>query len=352
MSEPTLPDDRSYRLEVSEVVEETPEARSLVFAVPAQARDAFSYRPGQFLTLRIPSDRTGSVARCYSLSSSPHCDEALRVTVKRVSDGYGSNWVCDNVTPGTTVDVLPPAGAFTPRGLDNDLLLLAGGSGITPVMSILKSALAQGTGQIVLVYANRDEKSVIFSAELRALAEQHPERMTVIHWLESVQGLPSTPALRRLVAPFAESETFICGPGAFMDAAGQAMRELGAPRRRVHVERFLSLEQNPFELGEQAAADDDATGGDMATVDVSLDGEQHRFSWPRQKVLLDLLLEQGLDAPFSCRQGLCSACACRLDSGDVKMLRNAILEQEDLDEGIILACQSLPITDEIHISYE
>ncbi len=349
MSNPELPE--AYRLEVAEVIDETLDARSVVFTVPPDARETFAYRPGQFLTLRIPSDRTGSVARCYSLSSSPHCDTGLKVTVKRVASGYGSNWMCDNVTPGSTVDVLPPAGVFTPASLDENLLLLAGGSGITPVMSILRSALSEGSGQIALVYANRDEDSVIFAAELRSLAERYPDRLTVLHWLESVQGLPSTSSLRRLTGPFTRSDVFVCGPAAFMDAATQAMRDLGVPRRRVHVERFLSLEQNPFEYnGTEASGDDSGSGS--ATVEVRLDGRHHRVRWPRHKPLLDLLLEQGLDAPYSCRQGACSACACRLDKGDVKMLRNAILEQEDLDEGIVLACQSLPLTDEIHVSYE
>ncbi len=144
-----------------------------MFAVPDELRDKFAYRPGQFLTLRIPSDRTGSVARCYSLASSPFTDDAPKVTVKRTSDGYGSNWLCDNIAAGQTLEVLPPAGVFTPKSLDHDFLLFGAGSGITPVISILKSALTQGGGTVVLVYANRDEKSVIFAEELRALAEKY-----------------------------------------------------------------------------------------------------------------------------------------------------------------------------------
>ena len=128
---------RSVMLTVSAVVEETADTRSIVFAVPDDLRDKFAYRPGQFLTLRIPSERTGSVARCYSLASSPFSDDAPKVTVKRTSDGYGSNWLCDNVAAGQTIEVLPPAGVFTPKSLDHDFLLFGGGSGITPVISIL-----------------------------------------------------------------------------------------------------------------------------------------------------------------------------------------------------------------------
>ncbi|MGW5646682.1 2Fe-2S iron-sulfur cluster-binding protein [Saccharopolyspora sp. NPDC003752] len=331
------------RLRVAAVIDETRDSRSLVFEPPPE----WSYRPGQFLTLRIPSDRTGSVARSYSLSSSPHVDEAWQVTVKRA--GYGSNWLCDNVVAGTTVDVLPPGGAFTPGSLDEDFLLLAAGSGITPVISIAKSVLAAGTGRVAIVYANQDEDSVIFAAELRDLNARHPDRLVVVHWLESVQGRPTVPALRELIRPFADRECFVCGPGGFMDAAAEALKDLEVPRARTHVERFVSLKRNPFEKKRPKAPE---PAEDAATIAVELDGEHHRFAWPRQKRLLDLLLEKGLDAPFSCREGACSACACRIRSGEVKMLQNSVLDQEDLDDGIILACQSLPITDEVHITYE
>ncbi|MGP4019640.1 2Fe-2S iron-sulfur cluster-binding protein [Saccharopolyspora sp. 5N708] len=334
MSEPA-------RLRVTAVVEETRDSRSLVFEAPP----TWSYRPGQFLTLRIPSDHTGSVARSYSLSSSPHTDETWQVTVKRA--GYGSNWLCENITAGTAVDVLPPAGAFTPRSLDDDLVLLAAGSGITPVMSITKSVLAAGCGQVVLIYANQDQDSVIFATELRDLIARYPDRLVVVHWLESVQGLPRVSALRELVRPFADRECFVCGPGGFMDATAQALRELDVPRERIHIERFVSLTRNPFEKAEPVVAAEGA-----AAVEVELDGQRHRFSWPRQQRLLDVLLDNGLDAPFSCREGACSACACRIDRGEVKMVRNSVLDQEDLDDDIILACQSLPITDEVHITYE
>jgi len=141
---------------VAEVVAETDQACSLVLDIPAGLADVFAYRPGQFLTVRVPLPAGGSVARCYSMSSSPHAGQPPAVTVKRMPSGYASNWIADNVTAGSVLDLLPPAGTFTPRTLDSDFLLFAGGSGITPVMSILKSALVAGRGRIVLVYANAD----------------------------------------------------------------------------------------------------------------------------------------------------------------------------------------------------
>jgi len=333
---------------VAEVITETADARSIVFEIPAEHLSVFAYTPGQFLTVRVPSERTGSVARCYSLSSAPH-ENRVQVTVKRTADGYGSNWLCDNLRAGQEVQVLPPAGVFSPASLDEDFLLLAGGSGITPVMSILKSALAHGTGKVVLLYANRDERSVIFAKELADLAAKHADRLVVVHWLESLQGLPTEAQLRALVAPYTAHEAFICGPGPFMDAARTVLKDLGLPRKRIHLERFLSLGGNPFEVAEPVAVEEAET---PAKVEVTLDGETRNLDWPRRTKLLDLLLEKGFDAPYSCREGQCSACACRITSGEVKMLNNEVLDGDDIAEGIVLACQSLPLTDDVTVTYE
>ncbi|EMD24818.1 ferredoxin--NADP reductase [Amycolatopsis azurea] len=333
---------------VAEVITETADARSIVFEIPAEHLSVFAYTPGQFLTVRVPSERTGSVARCYSLSSAPH-ENRVQVTVKRTADGYGSNWLCDNLRAGQEVQVLPPAGVFSPASLDEDFLLLAGGSGITPVMSILKSALAHGTGKVVLLYANRDERSVIFAKELTDLAAKHADRLVVVHWLESLQGLPTEAQLRALVAPYTAHEAFICGPGPFMDAARTVLKDLGLPRKRIHLERFLSLGGNPFEVAEPVAVEEAET---PVKVEVTLDGETRNLDWPRRTKLLDLLLEKGFDAPYSCREGQCSACACRITSGEVKMLNNEVLDGDDIAEGIVLACQSLPLTDDVTVTYE
>ncbi|MGB8650327.1 MAG: ferredoxin--NADP reductase [Mycobacteriales bacterium] len=332
------------RLRVLDVVQETGDAHSIVFEKP----EGVSYRPGQFLTLRLPC-ADGVVARCYSLSSAPGVDDHLKVTVKRVTDGRGSNWVCDTVRPGDEVDVLAPSGTFTPHSLDSDLLLLAGGSGITPVMSIIKSSLARGTGRMLLVYANRDERSVIFHAELRALVAEHPDRLVVLHWLETVQGLPSKRPLQEIVRPWGHAEAFICGPAPFMDCAADALKELGVSRDRIHVERFTSLAGDPWVEVEAAAP---VAGERTVDLVVELDGETHELDWPESQKLLDVLLDRGLDAPYSCREGACSACGVKLLSGEVVMENNSVLEQEDLDEGWRLACQSRPVSDAVKVSYE
>jgi 3-ketosteroid 9alpha-monooxygenase subunit B len=334
----------THVLTVREIVRETSDACSIVFDGPD-----WSYAPGQFLTLKVPTP-SGDVGRCYSLCSSPYLDEPMRIAVKRVADGVASNWINDHLAVGDQLESLEPAGVFTPKTLDADLLLLAGGSGITPVLSILKSALAGGTGQVVLVYANQHENAVIFAARLRELAGEHPDRLHVIHWLESVQGLPSRLQLRALAAPFTSYTAFVCGPSPFMESVGHVLRELGVPPARIHVERFQSLAADPFVLPVETVVEA-ADGGECSELEVELDGEVHTFAWPRNRKLLDFLLEQGLRAPFSCRQGACSACACILAEGEIKMLNNEILEQDDLDEGFILGCQSVPISDRVSIRY-
>lgn len=345
---------------VTDRIQETPEAVSLVLDAE------LPYRPGQFLTVRVP----GGAARCYSLAGSPHAGDPLRITVKRVPGGVGSGWLCQDVRIGDELEILPPAGTFTPADLDRDLLLVAGGSGITPVLSVAKSALLAGAGHVALVYANRDPGSVIFRDELWGLAEEHPGRLTVVHWLETLQGLPTAPQLGPLVAPYALRETYLCGPAPLMDAAEAAIRSAGGQGRSIHRERYFSLSGDVFApaaaaapgVGSVAPPTGVAAGGpDTASVSVSaggataeveFEGVVHTVAWGRQTSLLTALLAAGVPAPYSCREGACSACCCRVLEGEVKMVRNDVLDREDLAEGYVLACQALPLGDRVRISYD
>ena len=367
--------DDAFELKLVDVVEETADAHSISFEVPAGAEEQFAYKPGQFLTLAVPSELTGVAARCYSLSSSPVGDGPLTITVKRTADGFASNWVCDNLREGDTVRVLPPSGIFTPKSLDDDLLLWAGGSGITPVMSILRTALRDGTGRVVLFYANRDESSVIFARELTELAAAHPDRLQVVHWLESVQGLPSQAQLRAFATDFASYDAFVCGPAPFMKMAVAALKELEFPRERRHQEKFVSLGGNPFgDLHDQEVAEheiedaerdlddmDDAAPDAAAhdgqpqgavRLEVELDGEEYVYDdWAPGTKMLEHLESKGVKAPYSCREGECSACAVRLLEGEVKMLHNDVLDDDDIADGIRLGCQSVPVTDTVKVTY-
>ncbi|MFJ4430316.1 2Fe-2S iron-sulfur cluster-binding protein [Pseudomonas sp. NPDC089395] len=332
-------------LRVARVVEETADARSLEFEVPEALVQRFRYQPGQFLTLRVPFEG-GWLPRCYSLSSTPLLDEPLRVTVKRVRDGRASNWLCESLQEGQTLDVLPPAGVFVPRDLDGDLVLFGGGSGITPVLSILRSALLVGSGRILLIYANRDAQSVIFRDELRLLASVHPQRLQVVHWLDALQGIPVAAQLAELARPFIDAQAFICGPGPFMDTAVEALRQLGVPPARVHVERFVSL---PGE-GEAplATASDAAVAAQLA---VRLDGQEHQLACDSGETVLAAMERAGLNPPSACRVGGCASCMCTLEQGEIELLHNDALDAGELAEGWILACQAVPTSPHLRIRF-
>ncbi len=339
---------RAVALTVTAVIEESYDAKSVVLAIPDEHRARFAYRPGQFLTMRVPSDLTGSAARCYSLASSPHTDDTHKVTVKRTNGGYVSNWLCDNVSVGDTIDALPPSGQFTPADLDADFLLWAAGSGITPVMSILKSALAAGTGRVVLCYANRDERSVIFAAELRELAARYAGRLTVLHWLESIQGLPTRAQLGGFARMFTSYQSFVCGPEPFMAVVKEALGEAGVPRANIHLEVFQSLTGDPFA---EVAIEDVAGDVGAADAEVSIDGQTHHLCWPKSRNLVDVMLSQGIDVPFSCREGNCGSCAATVLDGQVDVGNAAILEPEDIAEGLFLACQARPLSSRLKVEF-
>ncbi|MEU1525455.1 ferredoxin--NADP reductase [Nocardia rhamnosiphila] len=340
---------RAHVVRVLEVVEETADARSFIVAADPEYSSAFEYRPGQFLTVRVPDIGAGS-GRCYSLASSPHSDSAMKFTVKRVAGGHGSNWLCDTVVAGDRLEVLPPAGNFTPASLDDPVILVAGGSGITPIIAIAKSILFGGRGDVILVYANRDQESVIFADELRALGDRFGDRFHVIHVLETVQGYPSRRLLSTLFRPHIGRSVFICGPAPLMDLTTEVCVAVGYPAKQLHTERFRSLRRDPFAV--DAESDTDEAAGDVVChVQVSLDGAEHRVPWTAGRTLLDALLAAGVEAPYSCREGACSACVCALKSGQVRLANNEILTEDDLAEGYILACQAEPVTAEISIEY-
>ena len=349
MNPPAVPQDNDpyHPLRVVAVIEETADARSIVLSQPDDGA-SFAYKPGQFLTLRIPTAK-GAVARCYSLASTPGVDEHLKFTVKRVENGLASNWLCDTIHPGDLLHALPPAGTFRPTGSEANLLLLAGGSGITPMMSIIKAALVEGSRRIVLVYANRNERSVIFAEELNRLALAHPGRLVVHHWLESVQCLPSREQLAALLEPYTDREALLCGPDAFMACCAEALAGLGVDRQRIKAERFVSLSGDP---AQRPTPEAEPASGSAFALTVELDGETHAVSWAGNQVLLDALLGEGLAAPFSCREGKCGACACRVVEGEVTMDEGAVLGPEEIEQGWILSCQARPASARARITFD
>jgi 3-ketosteroid 9alpha-monooxygenase subunit B len=340
-----------HKLKVAQVIEETADARSVVFEIPASLKETFRYKPGQHLQLRIPCAEK-PLPRCYSLSSSPAFDEPLRVTVKRVVDGRASRWICSELKAGDTLDVMPPAGVFTPRSHDANLRMFAGGSGITPVFSIIRTILASGKGRINLLYANRDEHSVIFGKELTDLAQQHPDRLQVFHWLDSVQGKPPTQAQISAIASdwgLDGAECYICGPGIFMDTTAAALYELGVPHSLVHIERFVSLPEDADQPAPAAAPA--AAGAAGNELEVELDGATHTIKLRPGELIIDAMEAAGLQPPFSCRAGACAACMCHLEEGEIEMAHNHVLDESDVEQGWILGCQAIARSPRVKIKY-
>lgn len=334
-------------LTVTEVIRETADAVTIRFALPANLLTPFAFRAGQFLTVAIPSERTGWVARCYSISSSPG-RTGLAVTVKRTRDGYASNWLCDHAVPGLRLRVLPPGGLFTPRSPETDVLLCAAGSGVTPAMSILRTVLESVTGRVTLFYANRDAGSVIFAAELAALAAAAPDRLTVEHWLEDERGRPDAAAFARWAAPYREREIFICGPAPFMQLVRDGAAAAGFDTYRIRTEEYRSLTGDPFAPIEQITAE---SLSDAAAVEVTIDDAVHTLAWPATHTLVDVMAAAGIDVPYACREGKCGACACRLAEGTVDLGRTDALEPEDIADGFILGCQAHPTGKQLKIEF-
>lgn len=333
-------------LTVAGVRAETADAVSVSITVPDELREEFVFRAGQFLTIAVPSERTGWVARCYSISSSPGTDPTI--TVKRTEGGFASHWVCDNLTPGSQIRVLPPGGLFSPRSAEADLLLCAAGSGVTPVMSILRTVLASVTGRVAFFYANRDEASIIFNAELRELAERYADRLVVEHWLESERGLPTPQGFASFAAPYAEREVWMCGPAPFMGMVREGVALAGFDTHRVHAEDYVSLTGDPFAPISAITADELS---DASTVEVSIDAEVHTLPWPSTHTLVDVMAAAGIDTPYACREGKCGACTCELAEGTVEMGRRDALEDEDIEAGFILGCQATPTSKLLKVEF-
>ncbi len=228
-----------HRLRVKRVVQETADTRSFVLDVPDDLVEAFRYQPGQFCTFRV---RIGSDEhfRCYSMSSAPETDEDLAVTVKRVPGGAVSNWLLDQVSDGDVVEVTRPSGAFLIRGGTGPIIGFCGGSGITPLISIAKSALTSSERSVRLLYANRDPDSVIFDSTLRTLESRFPDRLSVDRHLDSVSGLPAATAIRDFVDGDLAADFYVCGPGPFMELVEESLVRLGVEPDAILIERFTA----------------------------------------------------------------------------------------------------------------
>jgi 3-ketosteroid 9alpha-monooxygenase subunit B len=327
-----------HAVRVARIVEETAEARSIVLDIPPSLAAAFAYRAGQFVTVEVELGGE-RLRRCYSLASAPDCETEHKVTVKRTRGGRVSRWVNDSLRAGDTLSVLPPEGRFVLDAVAAPLLLFAGGSGITPVVSLLKTALATTERRVTLLYANRDADSVIFAEELARLERAHAGRLRVDHRLDDAHGLLDEDAVRALASEQRDASCYVCGPAPFMALVEKGLSAAGVPEQRIRVERFVFT---PHANDPALPPPDGAEIPEF--IDVVLEGRQHHLPYLPGKTLLQTARDAGLDAPYSCEEGFCGCCASDLLEGRVVMAADDALSAEEKRRGMILACQSRPVT--------
>ena len=349
-----------HPLRVRDVHPEADDALVVGFDVPADLADTFRFEPGQYLTLRT---RTGGaeLRRSYSICAAR--GDALRVGVRRVPGGAFTTWLHGQLKVGDLIDVMPPQGRFgaalaqRPR----HVLAVAGGSGITPILSMLKTVLATDPqARCTLLYGNRYAASTMFKEELEDLKNRHLTRL-VLHPVFSREGIDSPlntgrldaakiTTLLRLVGPVGlVDQAFICGPHAMNDEAEAALKAAGIAPERIHVERF-GIPPTAADATLHAPKAGDAT---TAVITIVRDGLSRDVAFqPSDESILAAAGRAGLDVPYSCRSGVCATCRAKVLQGRVRMDRNFALEQADLDAGFVLTCQAHPLTDRVVVSFD
>ncbi|MEO7938569.1 MAG: 1,2-phenylacetyl-CoA epoxidase subunit PaaE [Burkholderiaceae bacterium] len=353
---------RFHSLQVEQVEPATRDAFTVTFALPPELASAFVYLQGQYLTLRT---RLGGedVRRSYSICSAVQ-DQRLRVAIKRVHGGVFSNWAAEHLRAGVVVDVMPPQGQFhlplQPEARRH-VLAFASGSGITPVLSIVKSVLlAEPHSRVTLVYGNRSSGSVMFKEELEDLKDLYLGRFNLV-WIMSRESQDIdlfngridydkvTSLLTRWIDPADVDAAFICGPQDMMQATAQALKDKGVPGARIKTELFGTL----LDDGRVRLPRAPVHGNAQCTVQVVLDGTRRSFVMDKNTDnLVDAGIKAGLEMPFSCKGGVCSTCRALVVEGEVDMDVNFALEDYEVARGFVLCCQSYPVSDTLLIDFD
>ncbi|MEE2032566.1 ferredoxin--NADP reductase [Rhodococcus chondri] len=330
------------RATVTRIVKETDDARTYVLA-PLDG--PFTYRAGQFCTFHVKVDGT-DLYRSYSMSSAPETDTEMMTTVKRVPGGKVSNWLHDNVSEGDEVQITRPAGTFLLRPGEGTVIGFAGGSGITPILSLAKSALATTDRDVRLLIADRDRSSAIFDAVTDELVAKYPGRLTVVRHFDDEKGLLDPAAVREFVGAETTADSYLCGPEPFMDMIESALAGTG----QVYSERFGSAAEPIKQEDEPAAA---APSAEVeGTVSIRLGNK--RASVPRHpgETLLESARRAGLAPPFSCEAGNCATCIAKITDGSATMRVNDALSDDEIADGYTLTCQAVPDSNDIKVRYE
>jgi ring-1,2-phenylacetyl-CoA epoxidase subunit PaaE len=352
-----------YPLTVAQVKQETRDAIAITFDVPQNLKHVFQYRQGQHLTLRAMIDGE-DVRRSYSICSAVQ-DARLRVAIKRVPGGTFSTWAKDCIRPGVTLDVMPPEGRFNlPLEPDSrrHYLAFAAGSGITPILSIVKTTLlAEPHSRFTVLYGNRASSSVIFRDELAELKDVYMQRLNLVYVMSREQqdielfnGRITQDKCRQLFQHWLRLEdidhAFVCGPEDMMHGVSAALQEAGMPKERIRIELFAAgAAQAPRKPRRTTGAE----ARHQTEVTVIMDGNHASFTMDKDKEsLLDAGLRAGLDMRYSCKGGVCSTCRCKVREGTVEMDVNYALEDYEVARGFVLSCQSFPVTDKVVLDFD
>lgn len=354
-----------HPLRVRSVTPDTEEAVIVTFEVPEHLQPVFGFTQGQYLTLRHEIEGR-DLRRSYSICAGVDEGE-LRVGVRKVAGGVFSRWINEQLKPGDTIQAMAPQGRFfvpiEPQAQRHHLGI-AGGSGITPILSIMKTVLArEPASRFTLIYGNRKLRSTMFKDELDDLKDRYMTRLVVHHVFSDEHtevpihmGVMNRDKigefLRLLVPPQGISHAYVCGPFQMNDEAEAALLAAGVPEERIHIERFGIAQKGGGHVGavlHQAHASDAA----KAVVTVIRDGLQREFLFSReQPSILDAASEAGLEVPFSCTSGVCGTCRCKLLEGQVRMERNFALDKKEVAAGYVLACQAHPTTERVVLSFD
>ncbi|MGH9488113.1 MAG: 1,2-phenylacetyl-CoA epoxidase subunit PaaE [Terriglobales bacterium] len=351
-----------HPLAITAVTPETREAITVMLAVPAPLQPAFSFVAGQHLNIRARIEGA-EVRRSYSICAGPE-EGRLRILIKRQPGGLFSNWANDHLRAGQTLEVMPPAGLFHHR-LDparaGHYLAVAAGSGITPVLSILKSTLVtEPRSEFTLVYGNRASGSILFREELADLKDVYLDRFTLVHVmtrehqdLDLLNGRLTPEKVQELLCHWGPLEAmeavFLCGPNTMNRDLARSLQAAGFPSAHIKTEQFAANQQRqPLPLLAPAAS-----SASHAQVKLILDGRQHEFPAERgRETILEAGLRAGLDLRFSCKSGVCATCRAKLVAGEVDMDGNFALEDYEIARGYILTCQSYPVTEQVVVDFD
>lgn len=331
-----------HKLTLKSVHDETADARSFVFVPPRGSEDFYRYKSGQFLTFRIPHEG-GVIERSYSFSSARCCDPDLTICVKRVPDGRGSNWMHDRLQVGAKIEATEPAGRFVLRDGEQPVFLLAGGSGITPCLSLIKTLLFETDRTAKLVYANRDAASIIYRSALDELAARFPKRLVVDHWCDDISGFMKAADIVDTISGWETADIYICGPAPLMELAEETLDRACGKTARIFIERFISPDDDG---AEKPSSPVELNAAPIDRFRLTLDGEDHDVAIGSGQTLLEAAIAAGVDAPHSCTEGHCGACMAILKSGEVTMASTRALSKRNIERGYVLACQSRPSSPE------